>query len=260
MRLGPLITAAICTLGIVAAPVRAAELAAHRALYSLTMVSSRGDVTGATGTMSFEALDACEGWTVRQRLAMTLTNRDGQDVEMVSDYATYETKDGLSLRFHMRQTTDGNATSDVAGDASLERAGGAGKARYTAPEKIVKPLPAGTLFPMAHTEAILAAARAGKRLIALPLFDGTSADGVQDSSIAIANWLPPAPGKWPDLNILASGRMQLAFFERGGSGQPDYEVGMRYWDNGVSDELTMNFGDFIMRGVMKEFTLMPKGC
>ena len=40
--------------------------------------------------MGYEVIDACDGWAVRQRLQMTVTNRDGQDIEMVSDYATWE--------------------------------------------------------------------------------------------------------------------------------------------------------------------------
>ena len=56
--------------------------------------------------MGYEVTDACDGWAVRQRLTMTITNADGQDIQMASDYATWESKDGLKFRYHMRQTTD----------------------------------------------------------------------------------------------------------------------------------------------------------
>ncbi len=68
--------------------------------------------------MGYEVIDACDGWAVRQRLAMTLTNTDGQDIQMVSDYATWESKDGLKFRFHMKQTTDSAVTSQTDGDAA----------------------------------------------------------------------------------------------------------------------------------------------
>ena len=55
-------------------------------------------MVSATGTMGYEVMDACDGWAVRQRLSMRLTNSDGQDIEMVSDYATWEAKDGLKFR------------------------------------------------------------------------------------------------------------------------------------------------------------------
>lgn len=241
-------------------PPSAIDLAGHSALYELTLERSRGDVTGATGTMSYEVVDACDGWAVHQRLLMTITNRDGQDIDMVSDYTTWESKDGKQLRFRMRQTTDQAVTTDVAGEAELEPGGG-GEVRYTQPAGQTKPLAKGTLFPMAHTEAIIRAAMAGKRFIALPLFDGTGIDGAQDSTVAVAQWGGPEPGKWPALAELASGRVHVAFFDQSGtSQQPEYEVSMRYWANGVADDLLMDFGDFAMRGKLSTLTMQPKGC
>ncbi|CAH2601598.1 ATP/GTP-binding site motif A [Rhodovastum atsumiense] len=240
----------------------AAPMAAHRALYTLTLEQARAsEVAGASGTMAYEVLDACDGWASRQRLEMTIINRDGQDIQMLSDYTTWESKDGLKMRFRMRQTTEQAVTSEVAGEASLERVGGPGTVHYSVPEDTTKDLPAGTLFPMAHTEAILAAARAGKKFITLPLFDGTSEKGGQDSSVAISSWGGPRPSKWPDLAKLPSGRVHVAFFDRGTSSQqPDYEVSMRYWDNGVADELDMDFGEFVMKGTLTQFAIVPPGC
>jgi hypothetical protein len=56
--------------------------------------------------MGYEVADVCDGWATRQRLNMTITNADGQDTDMDSDYATWESKDGLSFRFHMVQKSD----------------------------------------------------------------------------------------------------------------------------------------------------------
>ncbi len=264
MRFSVLATLAALLIG--ALPETAADtavpMAAHRALYELSLEQARGaQVSGATGTMAYEVLDACEGWATRQRLDMVVTNRDGQDIRMLSDYTTWESKDGLSIRFRMRQTTESAVTSEVAGEAKLERAGGPGEVHYTLPEGVTKALPAGTLFPMAHTEAILAAAHAGKKFLSLPLFDGTSEKGAQDSSVAILTWNGVKEGKWPDLLALANGRVRVAFFDHEtGSSQPDYEVGMRYWDNGVADDLSMDFGDFIMKGTLSKLALVPPGC
>ena len=114
---------------------------------------------------------------------------------------------------------------------------------------------------MAHTSAIIAGAEAGKKFFSLPLFDGTSADGAQDSSITILGWSPPKESKWTDLSSLPSGRVHVAFFDRTvGASQPDYEVGMRYWENGVADDLEMNFGDFTMSGKMVDFKLQKPSC
>jgi hypothetical protein len=239
-----------------------AALLAHRALYTLTLASSGGgDVVAAHGTMGYEVTDACDGWAVRQRLRMTVSNSDGQDIEMSSDYATWEAKDGLKFRYHVRQMTDSAVTSQTDGEASLQKTGGPGEAHYTSPSDSTNALPAGTLFPMMHTSAIIAAAREKKRFLALPLFDGTDENGVEDSFIVILNWNPPAASKWAPLATLPSTRVRLAFFDHQPSAMtPSYQVGMRYWENGVADEMQMDFGDFVMNAKMSEFTPQPHHC
>ena len=254
-----------------ALPAAAASLvppAAHRALYDLSMESTKGDINEAHGSMAYEVTDACDGWATRQRLSLDITNRDGQDVQTVSDYATWESKDGLSMRFRMRQTTDGATTDQAEGTAKLDSAGGIGSIHYSLPEDKTMDLPKGTVFPMTHTEAILSAAEAGKKFISLPLFDGTGDKGAQDSSIFILNWTPKgSAAPYTPLTDLASGKVRIAFYDRvaGGAkskpdGSPDYEVAMKYWANGVADDLHMDFSDFVMKGALKEFTLEQPHC
>jgi hypothetical protein len=211
--------------------------------------------------MGYEVTDVCDGWAVRQRLRMTITNSDGQDIEMASDYTTWESKDGLKFRYHMRQTTDTAVTSQTDGEASLDKAGAIGEARYTSPRDAGMSLPARTVFPMAHTEAIIAAARDKKHFVSLPLFDGTDENGVEDSFVVVLDWKPPMATKWPALTSLASTRVHLAFFDhQPAATTPTYEVEMRYWENGVADDMKMDFGDFVMNAKMQEFTPQPRHC
>jgi len=269
VRLRPL--AAILAVSLLSLPALAADpvpLAAHRALYRLKMDSARGDVQAGSGTMAYEITDACDGWATRQRLSLDITNNDGQDIALVSDYATWESKDGLSMRFRMRQTTDTAVTEQVEGDAKLAATGGPGTIHYAVPEDRTMPMPPGTVFPMAHTAAIIAAAEAGKHFLALPIFDGTGDKGTQDSSVAITAWnAQPSGSQYPALATLPSGRVRIAFFDRGRSasdskpaGSPDYEVGMKYWANGVADDLTMDFADFVMQGKLSEFAIPEPHC
>ncbi len=114
---------------------------------------------------------------------------------------------------------------------------------------------------MAHTAAIIEAARAGKRLLNLPLFDGTSETGAEDSSIAITSWDKPKPTRWPALSKLPSTHVHIAFWDWDTKDMlPDYEVGMRYWENGVADDMTMDFGDFVMHAKLTEFAPQPRHC
>src|SRR3954470_20243858 len=164
----------------------------HRAAYRLTLdkVRDNSDIARADGAMLYEVVDSCDGWATRQRFQLRLTDRDGQDVETTSDYSTFETKDGRKIRFSLPQPSQGAVSQRIAGDAEVTEAGG--KVTYPEPEAKQEDLPKGTLLPMLHTIRSLAAARAGTRMMVVPLFDGTSADGAQDTTTVISAWQPPA--------------------------------------------------------------------
>ena len=247
---------------LLSVPAGAVDLAAHVAHYKLSLQTSKGDVEAAKGEMTYEVIDACDGWAVRQRLDMVLTNRDGQDVRSVADYTIFESKDGRQLRFRSNQITDGEAPDVVAGEAKLASKDGPGEVIYTLPEASTKKLPAGTLFPMHHSIAFLDAAQHGKKFLSLPTFDGTSAAGVQSSSIVMSGWSgAPVETKFAPLAALPSGNVHLAFFDGDSDGaQPDYEVSMRYWSNGVADQMAMDFGDFVMLAKIDKLALTKPGC
>lgn len=249
-------------------PLEARHMVGHRAAYRLTLDRARdnSDVAQASGAMLFEVLDACDGWTVRQRLTLKLVDRDGNETETVSDYSTYETRDGTRLRFSLTQSSQGAVASQVQGEGEVTAAGGV--VRYLQPQPREVPLPPGTLLPMAHTIATLNAARAGGRILAAPLLDGTTASGAQDTTTVMSPWQATVTvdPRLAALAPLGSSRMRIAFFDRdpgsqsGGAGTPDYEVSLRYFENGVADELKMDFGEFVVDGRLMELAVLPSPC
>ena len=142
----------------------ARHLLAHRAAYRLSLSRARepGNIANAQGAMVYEMVDACDGWASRQRFSLTLTDRDGTEIETASDYSTFETKDGRRLRFTLTQLTQGAVTQRIAGDAELN-ADGSGVVRYTEPEVKEERLAPGTMLPNAHTIITLNAARRDQR-------------------------------------------------------------------------------------------------
>ncbi len=240
---------------------------AHRAAYRLSLDAARdgSGVTQAAGIMLFEVVDACDAWASRQRFSLVVGDRDGNAIETSSDYNTLEAKDGTALRFSLTQLTEGAVTSRVAGEAQVTAQGG--RVRYAEPAAKEEPLPEGTLLPMIHTIRALAAARAGQRILAAPLFDGTNAEGAQDTTtIFSGGWTAAnAESRFPQLRDQGSARMRIAFFDRGpggqtGAGTPDYEVSLRYFANGVADELKMDFGDFTVNATLAELQPIPSPC
>ncbi|KAA2215310.1 DUF1849 family protein [Pseudoroseomonas oryzae] len=243
-------------------------MVSHRAAYKLNLdrVRQGGEVIGAEGAMLFEVLDACDGWTTRQRLQLTVADRAGSLVETASDYSTWESKDGKRLRFTLTQTAQGAVTQRISGEAELKGEGQDGVVRYEAPAQAQVALQPGTLLPMAHTIRSLEMARTGKRLLVSPLFDGTSEDGAQDSTTVLSGWTEPRPeARFPLLANQGSARMRIAFFNQGAAGSagaaaPEYEVGLRYYANGVADEMNMDFGDFAVNAVLQSLDSLPGGC
>lgn len=268
LSLAVLMTALLHSQPVLAIEPGAEQMLAHRAAYRLKLDSVRDNasIEQAEGIMLFEVIDACDAWASRQRFTLVVGDRDGNLVETTSDYATLEAKDGSSLRFSLTQMTGGAITSRVAGEAQLTAQGG--RIRYSEPAATEEDLPAGTILPMIHTLRSLNAARAGQRIFITPLFDGTSAEGAQDTTTVISGgWAPPqANTNFPLLATLGSARMRIAFFNRDASGQsggastPEYEVSLRYYENGVADELKMDFGEFVVDAQLGELQPIPSPC
>ncbi len=255
--------AALAAILTLPAPLQAASLISHRAGYRLSLDSTRPsqDVESATGAMFYEVVDHCEGWTVQQRFSLQLVSRSGQAYEMTSDYVTWEEKDGSRFRFRLRQASDGTVVQMLIGEARLDPATGQGEAHYTAPDQQTIALPRGTMFPMLHTRRLLEAAERGARVFPAPIFDGTEEDGARETNtVIIARLAPDASHAQPKLRALPSFRVRIAFFDPQGSGQPEYEVGIRYFANGVADDLRMDFGEFAVRGDLVEYEERPDGC
>jgi hypothetical protein len=256
------LTGFLCCTLVLAVPraSQAMDLAAHRAFYRLTLASTENSgVTNASGAMEYEVIDGCTGWATQQRLDMTVLDREGGDTHTVSDYSTWESKDGQKFRFRITQST--NDDREVrAGWAELPP----GKpcfAVYTAPDARRVTLPPGTVFPMAQTEAVLTAAKKGQMFVSLPVFDGTATRAVENTFAVITTHGQVVPTGFAPLNKLPSLFVHMGYFDTDSTEMlPDTLLSMRYWDNGVADNLVMDFGNFTMAGTLAQFKLLPHHC
>jgi hypothetical protein len=245
-----------------AAAASASALTGQHALYNFTLSKLRThDITGAAGQMSFDVVDGCTGWGTTQHMTLIIRNVDGSLEKTVSDYMTWETKDGKTLTFVTRESdNDGPEQVDEAGSAT-RNADGSGIVTYTAPSKVRYTLPAGTLFPMLHTEALLAAGDAGQSFIAPLLFDGTDTNGAQATFVTILRHRAAEKTAWPALDGIASTDVDIAFFARKSDDEtPNFRTSMRYFENGVAADLVLDFGDFVMSGKLDRLIIPPSPC
>lgn len=236
----------------------------HRALYKMSLDSVRNgsQVQGADGVMYFEWADACDGWTVEQRLNLSLNRGEDFNVEIKSVYTTWELKDGTKYRFNYRNTVNGVVKDEYRGTAVLDAPGQKGLATYTYPEHKEIQLPVGSYFPTAHTMALVNAAIAHKPLFGATVFDGTDEHGMsmisavigpqKDVSDAAARTgLGQTPAiAWP---------IRMAFFPYDQEeATPDYEMDTTILPNGVSEFMLMDYGEFRLRGALQKVEPLSK--
>jgi EipB-like len=259
--------ALVAALAVSAAHAGAIDILPHRAFYQMTLdrTATRSDVADVDGMMMFEWSDSCDGWSVTQKLAMTVYYATGESSSFAWSLNSWESKDGLKYRFFVRRTQDGREQAPVRGTAELEGAGKAGVAHYTEPKPKNVKLPAGTLFPTAHTIAVLDRAENGSKLMWADVFDGSDEEGLFGVGAIIGPRLGETAEKGdaaPLLKGVPSWHLGLAFFPNGNPNpEPEHEQTLQLYRNGVAGDLVLNYGDFSVSTTLKKLERLPAaGC
>lgn len=240
----------------------AVDLASHRATYRMGLSASRSGsgMANANGAWTYQFIDACDGWITEFRLVITYAYSEGGQVATTTDFLGWESKDGLSYRFRVRQSREGQVTEEVEGSAKLKGLGQGGVAHYTRPEARTIKLPKGTLFPTAHTIRLIETANKGGRILARPLFDGQGEEGALETSAQIGRAVAPqsaATGSplldspaWP---------MRMAFFPMGSTDPlPEFEMSLNYHANGVAEDIEQIFKTFSLKGRLEAIEILPR--
>jgi len=241
----------LVSLGAVAA--HAAELVPHRALYKMNMLSARSGagVETVEGEMIADWAESCDGWTLDHRSVFDVTYTQGQAVRIVSNVATWESRDGREYRFNVTNKTNDETSDRVEGHARLDARSG-GKAVFDQPAPKSSDLPAGTIFPTAHSRVVLDVVGAGPSILSHTVFDGLTDEGALQVSTVVGDEVPAdRDANMAALKGLRSWPVQMAFFPIGkGSVEPEQEIGMRLFENGVGDAMVLDFGDFKVRATL----------
>ena len=260
--------AAGCAMALGLSALAAPRLAPHRAAYEIDLATVRhdSDITTLTGRMILEWSDACDGWTVNQKVKMHFTNRDGPEIDNSFSFSSFESKNGDNFHFTMRSLANGDPFEEWVGVANREAVGG--MVRFSMPEGESLPLPVGTLFPTEHLFVLVEAALAGETWVGRTVFSGTGPDSLHEVTAFIGDEI--LPGSKPvemvgegDEAILAltglrSWPVAMAYFPHAEQdGEPEFEVSYRLLENGVAGNLLLDYGDFAMRAVLARLELLP---
>lgn len=236
----------------------------HKAIYDVRLDRSRGGEGGvqqASGKMEFEWTDVCRGWTISQRARIRLISGDGRVIEFGWTFNALEEKDGDYYRFFIRRFGTLQPDEELQGEARLKGPGQGGTAVFTAPETKEVPLPKGTLFPTAHSLELMDHAAQGEMTFWRMVFDGSGDDGLFGVNVTVSGSVGADEDlrfKSPLLEGQESWRLQLAFFGADETeAAPEHEQTMRLFQNGVADDMILDYGDFALLARLESLSELP---
>ncbi len=245
---------------IPAVPARA-ELAAHRAIYSLKLSETRdhNSLVDVRGAMISVMEKSCDGWMLAQSLSMELYTSEGRTIKQNMDFAGWEGANGKSYRFVARNRS-GGVDKRFRGRARTE-VDLPGKAIFRVPENKKITLPEGTMFPIGHMAWLIDQARAGIRQAPRFLFDGADGTGPQEVDTFIGRRVSSADRGQALLGPLtdqAGWIMRMAFYPVGGKGSvPEYEIEVLQLENGVAPRMTLDYENFSIIMELKKIEAVP---
>jgi EipB-like len=249
----------------VTTPVMAANIVPHRALYDMTLKSIKNGskIADVKGRMMFSWDDACDAWTTEQRIQYRFLYSEGDVVEILTSMASLESKDGQSMTFHLKRSTNGKDEEVFRGTASRGLTG-SGKSLYSLPANHEVSFDADTLFPTTHTIEMLKRAKAGDKMFNSNVYDGSDEKGISEINVLIGQKnSTPTQGALKDSPLLTGDAypVHMAFYEPDEqNATPDYEMDMKIGENGIVRALSIDYGDFAVAGTLTQLETLPNKC
>jgi len=230
-------------------------LASHRAVYEIELdkASESSGIESMFGRMVYEFNGSpCEGYTVGFRFVSQLSN--GDRVRMTDQQTTtYENIRDRTFDFITKTYVNQKLDKEVRGKARLE--GDTTIVDLTDPEPDALSLGLSE-FPTAQMITLIEKAKMGEHFFQSRLFDGSDEGkdvmlttnivgssrmmDTGESEAGIVGELGKQPA-WP---------VSVAYFNETeqGDGTPEYRIAFKLYENGVTRDLVMDYGDFSLKG------------
>jgi len=265
--LAALLLASVSTSVCAAAPATSAAIAtglvAHRAVYDLELkdASERSGISGMSGRMVYEFDgDYCSGFTTNFRF---VTQIDTGDAVRVSDQQTktFENLKDRRFTFDTKSFTDDQLDKEVNG-AAQDQAEGV-KVALTQPTSKELQL-AASRFPTEHMLDVIQNAKAGTRLFEARVFDGSDdGDKALVTTTVVGKQVVPAADEADAGNAGAFAKaafwpVTISYFNENTKTDavPVYRMSFKLYENGITRDLTMDYGDFVLSGRLAKLELL----
>jgi hypothetical protein len=249
---------------------------AHQALYELKLVKSRGSnsINSARGRILYNFTgSSCEGYTSEFRQVSELDSGEGKVT--LSDLRSTSWEDGAGKSYRFKIATRMNDTDSSPIDGVAERSGDHITVKLKQPEAKTFTLDGSTVFPTEQIERIIAAARAGKSVLELTVYDGSdNGEKVYNTLSVIGAPIPgdrsiAAPDPSTANDVMKSATrwpVTVSYYDRDakardGEQTPVYAMSFELFENGVSRALVLDYNDFVISGALGKFDVKDsKAC
>jgi len=241
------------------------SLAAHRAVYDLSLLRGSGSAApvSARGRIVYEFTgSACKGYQVAFRQMTEITPSEGEPRLTDTRSLTYESGDGKTLHYRIENLVGGQVASTNEGEAT--RSGdGSLSIDISKPTKKKSDNDVDAIFPTAQMIKSIEAARNGESTVEMKIYDGSDGgDKIYQTLNIIGHRSNDAlndPTKTtPAMKDMSRWRVTVSYFDMAKSdSSPSYTLSFNMWENGVSSDLVLDYGDFALKGTMTKLDLLP---
>jgi hypothetical protein len=240
----------------------------HQALYELNLLKSRGSnsINSARGRILYNFTgSACEGYTSEFRQVSEMNSGEGKVTLSDLRSTSWEDGEGKSYRFKIDSRMNDTDSSPV--DGIAERTGDHITVKLKQPQTKTFTLDGSTVFPTEQIQRIIAAAKQGKSLLELTVYDGSdNGEKVFNTLSVIGQPIPgdrtialPDPSTQNDvMKSMTRWPVTVSYYEHDakpadGEQTPVYAMSFELFENGVSRALVLDYNDFVISGALGRF-------
>src|ERR1700704_86064 len=239
----------------------------HQALYELSLLKSRGSgaINSARGRILYNfSGSACEGYTSEFRQVSEL---DSGEKVTLSDLRSTSWEDGAGKSYRFKIDARMNESDSTPVDGIAERSGDHIDVKLKQPVSKTFTLDGATVFPTEQIQRIIAAAKEGKSVLELMVYDGSdNGEKVYNTLSVIGQPIPgdrtissPDPSTANDvMKSLTRWPVTVSYYDhdataKDGEQTPVYAMSFELYENGVSRALVLDYNDFVISGAMGKF-------
>jgi hypothetical protein len=237
----------------------------HQALYELNLLKSRGSnsINSARGRILYDfSGNACEGYTSEFRQVSEMDSGEGKVTLSDLRSTSWEDGQGKSYRFKIDSRMNDTDSSPV--DGVAERTGDHITVKLKQPQTKTFTLDGSTVFPTEQIQRIIAAAKDGKSVLELSVYDGSdNGEKVYNTLSVIGQPIPgdrtiAAPDPSTENGVMKSMTrwpVTVSYYDRDakvndGEQTPVYAMSFELFENGVSRALVLDYNDFVISGAL----------